>query len=304
MRTANGSAYLFASAIANRLPIVGTAASTLIGLYGYFNDAKFSSIQDEYARSGSTKGITLIESTMYSSIGTSSTVYNANINKNNMIKQLLILAAFFMLLPIYSQQVISQTKHEVAVQASSNMKYLGTFGNELSPEIFHDSLSTGEFALCLNDSTMSLERIRPDISLVVGSELPSNSYCDMNNKFHKIGEEKGLSVLILWSPSCGPCIRELIVFNEFASEYPKVDFYAITGAKATDIKSFFEKRQLSWDNLIIIPEYKGDYDTILKTRLEPTNLIVDKNRIIKYASVGDNYKRALFRNLETLLKKE
>ena len=80
MRSSNGSVSTFASIISTAFP-GGTAASTLIALYGYFNDSKFSKIQDEYAKSGSTNGITLRELSTMSPTGLPFTTYGWNINK-------------------------------------------------------------------------------------------------------------------------------------------------------------------------------------------------------------------------------
>lgn len=79
MRTSNGSVSTFGSIVAGVFS--GATASIIVGLYGYFNDSQFSNIQDEYARSGATKGITLRESTMYSPTGISHTSYGSSINR-------------------------------------------------------------------------------------------------------------------------------------------------------------------------------------------------------------------------------
>lgn len=79
MRTSNGSVATFGSIITGCLG--ANAASVLVGLYGYFNDSQFSRIQDQYAMSGSTRGITLRESTMYSPTGMTSTLYSSSINR-------------------------------------------------------------------------------------------------------------------------------------------------------------------------------------------------------------------------------
>lgn len=78
MRTVNGVT-AFSGLINGKF--TPNVASALISAYAFFTDAKFSSIQDEYARSGSTNGITLIEITTYSPTGMSCTMYNANINR-------------------------------------------------------------------------------------------------------------------------------------------------------------------------------------------------------------------------------
>lgn len=78
-RAANGSAVLFAGIITGYFS--GGIASAIIGSYAYLVDGQFSNIQDKYAMSGSTSGITLIQSTVWSpTTGMSSTVYSSSIN--------------------------------------------------------------------------------------------------------------------------------------------------------------------------------------------------------------------------------
>ncbi|WP_106830708.1 hypothetical protein [Parabacteroides pacaensis] len=80
MRDANGSVGFFSSIIASA--IGGTAAGILVGMYTYLNDSQFSRIQNEYATSGYTNGITLTEITTRSpTTGISFTTYSSSINK-------------------------------------------------------------------------------------------------------------------------------------------------------------------------------------------------------------------------------
>lgn len=82
VRTANGSASLFSSLVTATFGTAGGVASALIGIYGFLKDGQMSKIQDEYAKSGSTSGITLTEITTTSpTTGISVTSYISSINK-------------------------------------------------------------------------------------------------------------------------------------------------------------------------------------------------------------------------------
>nr|WP_310783125.1 hypothetical protein [uncultured Alistipes sp.] len=82
IRTANGSVSAFSAAISLAFGTAGGVASALISTYAFLKDGQMSKIQDEYAKSGSTSGITLTEITTTSpTTGISTTSYISSINK-------------------------------------------------------------------------------------------------------------------------------------------------------------------------------------------------------------------------------
>lgn len=82
IRTANGSVSAFSAAISLAFGTAGGVASALISTYAFLKDGQMSKIQDEYAKSGSTSGITLTEITTTSpTTGIYTTSYISSINK-------------------------------------------------------------------------------------------------------------------------------------------------------------------------------------------------------------------------------
>lgn len=56
---------------------------------------------------------------------------------------------------------------------------------------------------------------------------------------------------------------------------------------------------LKWENIIVVPGYDGEFDDILHIYVYPSNVIIDKNRVIQGATVGSDMRR-LLRILERL----
>lgn len=79
MRSASDKTSFYASLLAGGLS--GAVAGALVSIYCGASSSQLSAIQDEYARSGSTNGITLTETYMWSSTtGVGSTSYRSSIN--------------------------------------------------------------------------------------------------------------------------------------------------------------------------------------------------------------------------------
>lgn len=79
MRNATDKTAFCASLVAGG--ISGMAVGALVKIYCGASSSQLSNIQDEYARSGSTNGITLTETYMWSpTTGVGSTSYRSNIN--------------------------------------------------------------------------------------------------------------------------------------------------------------------------------------------------------------------------------
>ena len=60
-----------------------------------------------------------------------------------------------------------------------------------------------------------------------------------------------------------------------------------------------KKLNLEWEDIRIVPNYKWEFTDILKIYIYPSNIIVDKNMIVKAVNVGGNT-RILLRTLEQL----
>ena len=56
---------------------------------------------------------------------------------------------------------------------------------------------------------------------------------------------------------------------------------------------------LKWENITVVPDYRDEFDDTLHIYVYPSNVIIDKNRVIQGATVGGDI-RQLLRSLERL----
>lgn len=46
---------------------------------------------------------------------------------------------------------------------------------------------------------------------------------------------------------------------------------------------------LKWENITVVPDYRDEFDDTLHIYVYPSNVIIDKNRVIQGATVGGGY---------------
>lgn len=172
----------------------------------------------------------------------------------------------------------------------ADAKYMDDLGNELSEQQLNDSLASGTYIVTVSNTAMKLKKKRPNTSKLIGSELPSILYADMNGNMHKIGDKKNPALIVLWDKACAPCLEELIELNKVAPDYPTIRFYALAAITKEEVESFLKKQNLQLDNLIIIPEYKKDYQKLLNTSIVPINILIDREQRIQCILMGNNVK--------------
>lgn len=200
------------------------------------------------------------------------------------------IAFFCVVLTIFGQELESQSEGSIKVKMKADAKYMDDLGNELSEQQFNDSLASGTYIVTVSNTAMKLKKKRPNTSKLIGSELPSILYADMNGNMHKIGDKKNPALIVLWDKTCAPCLEELIELNKVAPDYPTIRFYALAAITKEDVESFLKKQNLQLDNLIIIPEYKKDYQQLLNTSIVPINILIDREQRIQCILMGNNVK--------------
>ena len=87
-------------------------------------------------------------------------------------------------------------------------------------------------------------------------------------------------------------------FNDFTVSYPDVQIFALTPASASKTTNFLENNNISWQNIVIVPEYKGELD-ISFTWFFSADIVTDSNRILKKIIVDENKEKTVdyIRNL-------
>ena len=133
---------------------------------------------------------------------------------------------------------------------------------------------------------------------MIGETLPKVDLSDISGKPVDFDESE-YTVICFWNRHCSICIRELIVLNILAEDYPNVQFVGLTPDSPEEVQKLMKRLNLEWEDIGIVPNYKGEFTDILKIYMYPSNIIVDKNMIVKAVNVGGNT-RKLLRTLEQL----
>lgn len=92
---------------------------------------------------------------------------------------------------------------------------------------------------------------------------------------------------------------ELTALNILAEDYPNIRFIALTPDSNGEVKRLMGRLHLKWENITVVPDYRDEFDDTLHIYVYPSNVIIDKNRVIQGATVGGDT-RQLLRSLERL----
>ena len=165
-----------------------------------------------------------------------------------------------------------------------------------------DSLETGKYIISIKGTDeiteIHLTYKHPKLETLIGKMFPQIKLTDMSRKSVKM-DESDITVICFWNRHCSICIRELIVLNILAEDYPNVQFVGLTPDSPEEVQKLMKKLNLEWEDIRIVPNYKWEFTDILKIYMYPSNIIVDKNMIVKAVNVGGNT-RKLLRTLEQL----
>lgn len=109
-------------------------------------------------------------------------------------------------------------------------------------------------------------------------------------------------VMNFWFTTCGPCIKEMPVLNELASDYKykNVVFLAPAPEKATQIRKFLKRNPFKYN---IIPAALS-YINQLQVESFPTHLLIDKKGIVREVFIGYDHdiREKLQSTIDKLLK--
>lgn len=171
--------------------------------------------------------------------------------------------------------------------------YLDADGNETTREALDLFLETSDiYTRGLRvDTKTGLQEIyarkwRAYDDEVIGKHLPSLDGRDINNREVKIIDNESVSLLCFWEKSCGSCIAEITALNYIAREFPDIKIIAITPNSSEATRKFMADKGITWKNLIVVPDYKGEYTQIIQSDTYPTSVLVSKEGVIKKISYG------------------
>lgn len=125
----------------------------------------------------------------------------------------------------------------------------------------------------------------PQLNNIIGKQLPENVYNDINGNRIKV-DGSIPTIIIFWTSSCKPCVRELVALNIISREYDGFRFLALTDETKERVLKFLDRTKIELDNISIIPNYKGEYSNVIQIQTNPSGVLIDKNRTILNCFVG------------------
>lgn len=209
----------------------------------------------------------------------------------------------FMLLPIVCHaQKVTQTNEGAIRIEGDTILYFDAEGFSITERAHSDSLKTHKYIISIigTDEKPEIHLVYkyPKLETLMGKTLPLCDFSDINDKPVKI-DEKDITVISFWDKHCSICIRELTVLDILAEDYSNVGFIALTPDSREEVQHLIKRLHLNWENIIVVPNYDGEFQDTLRINVYPANVIVDKNRVIKGVTVGGNI-RKLLRTLEKI----
>ena len=147
-----------------------------------------------------------------------------------------------------------------------------------------DSLETGKYIISIKGTDeiteIHLTYKHPKLETLIGKMFPQIKLTDMSRKSVKM-DESDITVICFWNRHCRPCI------------------IALTPDSNGEVKRLMGRLHLKWENITVVPDYRDEFDDTLHIYVYPSNVIIDKNRVIQGATVGGDT-RQLLRSLERL----
>lgn len=210
---------------------------------------------------------------------------------------------FFLLLFLPSvcfAQKVTYGDNEVRIEG--NIQYFDAERKPITNQAHNDSLATHKYIISIRGTDekpeIHLTYKHPKLETLIGKALPQIDFFDLDGKLTKIGDSD-FTVVCFWNRRCRPCIRELIALDILAEEYPNIRFVGLTPDSREEVQTLMKRLKLEWENIIVIPNYNEEFKDALKIFVYPSNVIVDKNLIVKEVNIGGDT-RKLLRALEKL----
>jgi len=111
-------------------------------------------------------------------------------------------------------------------------------------------------------------------------ELP-----DLEGNIRRLSDYKGqVVVLNFWATWCGPCVREMPMFQEFQDRYPEMVLLGVDEEESPEtVRDFLQKMGLTYTILL---DEKAELARDLRVNYLPTTFFVDQQGDIRFRHYG------------------
>lgn len=125
---------------------------------------------------------------------------------------------------------------------------------------------------------------KKDSNTLIGQQLPNAAILDMEQKPLKLSTFSGKPTLLsLWSTWCGPCLKEMPIFQKLLDRNAgklQVAALAISGTTYNDATTFIKKNPQYKFNWLLDRDWQAEQSQLwntLKVGGLPTTLLIDEN---------------------------
>lgn len=131
----------------------------------------------------------------------------------------------------------------------------------------------------------SAEEAPPLAAEESGTQAPDIELPDLAGSPVRLSDYRGQVVALnFWATWCGPCVREMPMFQEFQDHYPNFVMLGIDEEEAPDkVRDFVDKMGLSYTILI---DEKTELARELRVAFLPTTFFVDEEGEIRFRHYG------------------
>jgi peroxiredoxin len=219
------------------------------------------------------------------------------------MKRLFCCFVFISLFTVFSFSQVTETdKKSLSIPLTGEETCFDAEGKEISKKAFSDSISTQKYFFSIKDSSIwTLERkyLRQD---VIGKKIPFYETKDLYGNIFET-ERKYITLLSFWDITCPPCIEELTALNLLVKEFEGLEIVALTKDNAKEVLAFLEKHNYNWKNLVLLADYKNEFEAVFAPKMNPANLILDKENTVIEVFYGKKLRETVVL-LDSLFKKQ
>lgn len=118
-----------------------------------------------------------------------------------------------------------------------------------------------------------------------GEQAPDIELADLEGSPVSLSDYQGrVVVLNFWATWCGPCVREMPMFQEFQDRYPNFVMLGVNEEESPDmVRDFFSQMGLSYTILL---DQKAEMARELRVNYLPTTFLIDEKGEIRFRHYG------------------
>ena len=125
-----------------------------------------------------------------------------------------------------------------------------------------------------------------DLGSALGQTLPDFTVQTLNGETFTLSAHRGeVVVLNLWATWCGPCVKELPIFEAFAAAHPDAAVLAVHGPMLTeDVPAWLAENQY---DLLFAVDADGTLTALLgASNVLPHTVVLDRSGAVVYNAPG------------------